>query len=162
MTHGNHFTSQRFANVDFAVLGALQRYSGLRLFFSGYDINCQYMKNYRSRLDWVRDNVLDDLSTIATTDLPETRSPVPNFHLYGHGPQCRPFFSANFIDGCAMTDFEGQERIWSVLNALGNRTREMTSGHRHDVINDHHSDQNVRRVHGMRACFCWEWVVKSV
>ena len=50
-----------------------------------------------------------------------------------------------------MTDGEALERIWALFNALALRTKEMSSGHRHDVINDFHSDMNVRRLHAMRA-----------
>ena len=50
-----------------------------------------------------------------------------------------------------MTDGEAPERIWASLNNLSMRTKEMSSGHRHDVINDYYSDMNVRRVHNMRA-----------
>ncbi|PCH35458.1 hypothetical protein WOLCODRAFT_156151 [Wolfiporia cocos MD-104 SS10] len=50
-----------------------------------------------------------------------------------------------------MTDGEAAERVWAVLNVLGARTWEMSAGHRHDVINDHHSDMNVRWVHSL-AC----------
>ncbi|KAI1784480.1 hypothetical protein LXA43DRAFT_1101350 [Ganoderma leucocontextum] len=48
-----------------------------------------------------------------------------------------------------MTDGEALERIWSVFNSLALRTKEMSSGHRHDVINNFHSDMNVRRLHAM-------------
>ena len=48
-----------------------------------------------------------------------------------------------------MTDGEAAERIWAILNHLASRTKEMSPGHRHDVMNDFYSDMNVRRLHSM-------------
>lgn len=141
-------TRRRFANVDFAHLSALQPYHALRRIYHGYDINCQYRRNLPKRLHWVKDNVRG-MTSIVTTELPDTKHVIPKFHAGGHKRTCRPYFSAYYTPGCAMTDFETQERVWAILNHLGNRTREMTSGHRQDVINDHHSDVNVRQVHKM-------------
>ncbi|PCH39250.1 hypothetical protein WOLCODRAFT_158803 [Wolfiporia cocos MD-104 SS10] len=42
-----------------------------------------------------------------------------------------------------------QQRVWAVLNTLGACMWEMSAGHRRDVINDHHSDMNVRQVHSL-------------
>lgn len=58
-------------------------------------------------------------------------------------------FSFNWLPGVAMTDGEAPERIWAILNGLASRTQEMSSGHRHDIINDFYGDWNVRRVHGI-------------
>ena len=48
-----------------------------------------------------------------------------------------------------MTDGEAAERIWSILNVLAARTREMSPGHRHDVINHFYNDMNLRRLQGI-------------
>ncbi|KAF7799991.1 hypothetical protein EIP86_011234, partial [Pleurotus ostreatoroseus] len=50
-----------------------------------------------------------------------------------------------------MTDGEAVERIWSALNGISLRTREMASGHRHDTINDFHDYKNVERTNGLLA-----------
>lgn len=70
---------------------------------------------------------------------------VPKFHLAGHCEKCRAKFSFNYLPGVGMTDGEAPERIWSSTNALGQRTREMSGGHRHDVINEYYGDMNWRR-----------------
>ncbi|THG97971.1 hypothetical protein EW026_g4122 [Hermanssonia centrifuga] len=62
---------------------------------------------------------------------------------------CRYKYSLHYLPGVGMTDGEAPERIWASLNALALRTREMSSGHRHDVINDFHTDMNIRRTHDM-------------
>ncbi|KAH9911315.1 hypothetical protein B0H21DRAFT_704746, partial [Amylocystis lapponica] len=66
-----------------------------------------------------------------------------------HEKDCRNRFSFYILPGVGMTDGEAPERIWATLNAIASRTKEMSSGHRHDVINDFHSDMNARRVHSI-------------
>lgn len=48
-----------------------------------------------------------------------------------------------------MTDDEVPEWIWAILNGLAGCTCEMAVGHRHDIINNHHSDMNMCHVHFM-------------
>ena len=48
-----------------------------------------------------------------------------------------------------MTDGEAVEHIWAALNGLALRTREMASGHRHDVINYFHDFKNIQRMYGI-------------
>lgn len=52
-----------------------------------------------------------------------------------------------------MTDGEASERNWTEMNGLALRTREMSAGHRHDVINFFNNDMNLRKLVGMR-----EWL----
>ncbi|KAJ2959852.1 hypothetical protein NUW54_g14461 [Trametes sanguinea] len=48
-----------------------------------------------------------------------------------------------------MSDGETLERVWAITNALARRTKEMSAGHRHDILNDHYSDMNLRRLQHM-------------
>ncbi|KAI0060783.1 hypothetical protein BV25DRAFT_1806721 [Artomyces pyxidatus] len=137
---------ERFANVDFAMVSGLQRWMDLQLHVSGYDINCQYRINLDKRMKHFRATT-QGFSSIPKTIFPPTIACVGKFHLPAHVPACRYKFSYMYMPGVGRTDGEAPERIWAALNALGTSTREMTSGHRHDRINDHHSDMNVRRVH---------------
>ncbi|OCH83973.1 hypothetical protein OBBRIDRAFT_742414, partial [Obba rivulosa] len=139
---------ERFANVDFAMISGLQRWMQIFLIISGYDINCQYRKNFNKRMQWFKDNY-STLNSIKHVRFPTTLAVIGKFHLPAHTASCRYKFSYYWMPGAAMTDGEAPERIWAVLNGLAARTREMSAGHRHDIINDHHSDMNVRRVHGM-------------
>ncbi|KAI0043375.1 hypothetical protein FA95DRAFT_1498735 [Auriscalpium vulgare] len=139
---------ERFANVDYAMLSALQPWMDLETHVSGYDINCQYRINLQERLDWMRKETAD-LDSILKYDFPLTLAAVGKFHLPAHCEACRIFFSFHFLPWCAMTDGEAAERIWAILNSIGNATREMTPGHRHDFINALLSDLNARRVHGI-------------
>ncbi|EMD36363.1 hypothetical protein CERSUDRAFT_52053 [Gelatoporia subvermispora B] len=142
---------ERFANVDFATISGLQRWMQCLLLIAGYDINCQYRKNFEKRMEWFRAHQ-DRLRSIRHARFPMTLSVIGKFHLPAHTASCRYKFSYYWMPGAAMTDGEAPERIWAVLNSLACRTREMAVGHRHDIINDHHSDMNVRRTHDMGEC----------
>ena len=127
----------------------LRPWLGLKRHCSGYDINCQYRKKFRERiLKLQRD--FPHLSSIQISQFPWTVAAIGKFHAPAHTLTCRCKFSYNYLPGVGMTDGEAAERIWAVLNNLAARTKEMSSGHRHDVINDFHSDLNIRRVHGLR------------
>ena len=121
---------------------------------SAYDINCQYRLKFSQRLrDIAKTHErLEKMSVIAmgyAKLFPWTLSGVGKFHLPGHKGSCRYKWSFNFLPGSCMTDGEAAERVWSMLNFLGLRTREMNPGHRHDVINMFYSYLNVNRLHGM-------------
>ncbi|THG98302.1 hypothetical protein EW026_g3863 [Hermanssonia centrifuga] len=144
---------ERFANVDFAMLSGLRLWRNLFMHVSAYDINCQYRINFEKRMQAFRELTMP-FSSIPSFSLrekyfPYTLAGVGKFHIPAHNASCRYKFSFHFLPGVGMTDGEAPERIWATLNALGLRTREMSSGHRHDVINDFHTDMNIKRTHDM-------------
>lgn len=144
----------RFANVDFAVTSGLQRWIDLFLHVAAYDIQCQYRLKLKARMRTMWDilNKLHNCGVLKTNDqklFPRTIAGVGKFHLAGHKPVCRYKWSFNILPYSTMIDGEAPERVWSVGNTLGNRTREMNPGHRHDKMNEFYGDQNVRRVHSM-------------
>lgn len=145
LTPGPRF---RFANVDFAMISGLQRWMDLEQHVSGYDINCQYRLKFKSRIAAIA-NDAEAYETLNRFDFPPTTAAVGKFHAPAHEQKCRYKFSFNWLPGVGMTDGEAPERIWSTLNAIASRTKEMSGGHRHDVINDFHSDMNARRVHSI-------------
>ncbi|PCH37343.1 hypothetical protein WOLCODRAFT_83933 [Wolfiporia cocos MD-104 SS10] len=147
---------ERFANVDFTMLSGLQPWMDLLLHISGYDINCQYSINFDKRMAKVRDH-LDEFVSIGSVHFPDTEHGVGKLHEQMHCALCHFLFSFYLLPGVGMTDGKAAERVWAVLNALEAPTQEMSVGHRHDVINDHHSDMNVRQVHslGMFECCCY-------
>jgi hypothetical protein len=71
---------------------------------------------------------------------------IPKFHLPAHGFVCWSRFSLNFIPGSARVDGEGIERFWSTSNQIATSSREMTSGHRHDLLEERWSTANHRKV----------------
>ncbi|KAH9884295.1 hypothetical protein C8Q73DRAFT_796288 [Cubamyces lactineus] len=139
---------EKQAFVDFAVASGLQNVLGLLLLKMYYDIACQYMIHFLLRL--LRfDELVEHFSSITSAKLPEVQAAVPKYHVNAHESKCRSYWSPNFLPGCGREDGETLERQWSMTNALALRTKEMTAGHRHDTLNDHFSDLNVRKVHSM-------------
>lgn len=142
-------TLSRYRYVDFALVSALQDYLVLLLLVGTYDIHCQYIRNLQKRLKDQFGVVLDELDSIVSAELPEIVAAVGKYHLCMHKGECRTRHSLHFLPGSCMTDGEMLERIWVVTNGVARRTKEMSAGHRHDILNDHYSDLNVRRVHSM-------------
>lgn len=71
-------------------------------------------------------------------------------HAHGHTVACQLRFGLWFLPGVGMSDGEGVERLWSLVNALALRTREMSAGHPHEVLCHYYNDLNIRRVLRMR------------
>ncbi|KAI1785592.1 hypothetical protein LXA43DRAFT_899410 [Ganoderma leucocontextum] len=139
---------ESFVYPDYCMCAGLQPWSCLRRHYRGYDINCQYTINLHDRLIDIRTKH-PDLKTITGTRFPWTMVGIGKFHVAAHQESCRSKYSYYYLPGSAMTDGEAPERIWSTLNNLSLRTKEMSSGHRHDVINDYYGDMNTRRLHNM-------------
>ncbi|KAH8093974.1 hypothetical protein BXZ70DRAFT_897055, partial [Cristinia sonorae] len=144
---------ERFTNVDLCVLSGLQRWLDLNLVIAGYDIACQYRIHYRTRMTALLDKLNDkkNRTKIRQKQIPQTIFGVGKFHAPAHTGECRSKHSFNYLPGVAMTDMEASERIWAIQNDLAKSTREMSSGHRHDVINLFHSDQNITKTHTLPA-----------
>ncbi|KAI0744400.1 hypothetical protein C8Q76DRAFT_604248 [Earliella scabrosa] len=134
--------------VDFAVVSGTQPYIRLTLFKQYYDVNCQYMVRFPLRMKHM-DQHLVNMTSIHTVDLPEIQGAVPAFHQYAHREQCQSFQSPNCLPGSGKYDGETNERKWNQTNRAALRSREMSSGARHDFLNDLLSDLNVRNVHNM-------------
>ena len=145
-------TGPRFAYVDYCMCSGLAPYFTLCRHCSGYDINCQYRIHFKSRIRELQEQ-FPTLSVFQIMFFPYTLPGIGKFHAPAHTSSCRTAYSYNFLPGVGMTDGEALERIWSVFNSLALRTKEMSSGHRHDVINDFHSDMNIRRLHAMRMYY---------
>ena len=128
----------------------LRPWSRLKWHYRGYDINCQYTIHLRSRLVDILQR-FPNLPTIQGAHFPTTLVGIGKLHVSAHQELCRSIYSYYYIPGSGLTDGEAPERIWSMLNHLSVRTKEMSSGHRHDVINDYYADLNTRRVHAMRV-----------
>ena len=138
----------RYIYVDIALVSALQRYLKLKLLVGAYDIHCQYIIHLRERLEAeFPKELLDELESITDPDLPTIVAAVGKYHLSMHKPACRPYFSLHHLLGSCMDCGEPCERLWGIINAVARRTKEMSSGHRHDALNDLFSDHNVRRIH---------------
>ncbi|EJF55967.1 hypothetical protein DICSQDRAFT_150671 [Dichomitus squalens LYAD-421 SS1] len=141
---------EAFCYADWVQLTALRPYwKTLRWLAVGYDINCQYRIHFHERIRELQKRY-GHLKSIPADDFVfELLSAVGKFHLPAHIQACRFKFSYYYLRGVGMTDGEALERIWSILNSLAARTKEMTPGHRHDVLNDFLGDMNVRKLHSI-------------
>lgn len=132
----------RYVNVDFATMKGLEPWKDLPFIISSYDINCQYGKNFKTRMSLWPDSV----------PLPLMRRCVPKYHLIGHKESCRWLHSFWYMPGVGMTDGEAPERRWASDNAIARSTREMGFGHRHDILNWHSSDYNIQKTFKLGTC----------
>lgn len=147
----------RFANVDFAIVSSCQYWMPLEQLAIAYDINCQYRIYFWKRMlelaarfpefESVKGFFMTGLRLIAG---------VGKFHLLAHNAACHYVYSFRYLPGVGMTDGEAVERIWSALNGIALRTREMASGHRHDVINDFHDYKNTQRTINLCKFIRWK------
>ncbi|KAI0687632.1 hypothetical protein C8T65DRAFT_700875 [Cerioporus squamosus] len=143
--------------VDYCMCAGMRRWSFLNWHCNGYDINCQYRKKFRGRIKDIQTN-FPNLLSIRLDYLPFTLPGIGKFHAPAHTATCRCKYSYNYLPGVGMTDGEAAERIWAILNHLAARTKEMSPGHRHDVINHFYNDMNIRHLHGIAALLLKRWL----
>lgn len=145
-------TVPRYLYVDFAVVSGIQPFLGLRLLKQSYDINCQYLINFKRRIHkWME--LCPGLASIKSLNLPQLQGYVGGWHVNAHKSECRVKQSPEFHPGAGRYEGEGMERVWAWNNDLAVRTKEMTPGHRQDVLNDQYSDAHVRHVHNLGEIF---------
>lgn len=82
---------------------------------------------------------------------PIIRRCIPKWHANAHSGICRWVNSFYYMPGVGQTDGEEPERKWSVMNLLARAIREMTSGHRQDILNHHYADYNIQKLFGLGA-----------
>lgn len=58
-------------------------------------------------------------------------------------------YGTYYMEGGSHFHGESAESIWAEFNQLGGRTRQMNSGHRHDVLNEHFTDWNWRKMNSL-------------
>lgn len=90
---------------------------------------------------------LEELCGFQCDCFPTTQAGIGKLYIPAHTLACRYKYSMYWLSGSAMTKGEAAERIWSVLNHLSLRTREMNTGHQHNVINEYHNNQNLHQTH---------------
>ncbi len=118
-----------------------------------YDIMCQYIIRFKIRIDEeFTPKMINDLESIMSTQFPDILAGVGKYHLSMHTQGCREKFSMHHLPCACVDDGETCERLWGVISAMSRRTKEMSPGHRHDVLNDLFYDQNVRKMHQMGQC----------
>ncbi|KAM5534229.1 hypothetical protein V8D89_012136 [Ganoderma adspersum] len=141
---------EKYLYVDFVIISALQRYLDLDVIIACYDIICQYIINFWTRLDKeFTEEMVQDLVSIISAELPNIRAGVGKYHLPMHTKECQKKFSLHLLLGACMDDGEWDEHHWGIISPMSRRLKEMSVGHREDTLNVLSNDQNVQRIHGM-------------
>ena len=130
------FRGEQQKNVDWILLQALNHTNmdprqGAMLI---YDIACQYSVHLHERIGHLLppDLVLDHA--------------IGLFHVHGHKEECFFRYATSFIPGTGVTVGEILEMLWSSLNHITPTVRTATLAHRAEVIDDHATDSNHRKM----------------
>lgn len=106
-----------------------------------YDCNCQDSARIKERFQERFPDLVDRIR--------ETEYSIPVVHIRDHKESCEYLFGTFYMEGGAHFHGEQAESVWAEFNQLGARTRQMTLGHRHDVLNDHMGDWNWQKTSSM-------------
>lgn len=106
-----------------------------------YDIACQYGVHLRTRVD--RNPLLSLPHPL------EIVSGIGVWHVHGHVKECFPRYYPGFIPGAGHVDGEILETLWSHLNLISGSARGMSTSHRRELLDDHMSDSNWKKLVGM-------------
>jgi hypothetical protein len=117
-------------NMDYALCQALQHNSDdLAQAITFYDINCQYHKHFKERVD-------RSPHLVIPSDMVITPG-IGLWHVHGHQDRCYLRYASNFIKGAAgRIDGEIMETLWAPLNVISPSARGMSTPHRtHTSVN---------------------------
>lgn len=133
------FRGEQQKNVDYALLAALASThvhprQGVMLL---YDIICQYIIHLYQRIG---------------KELPEGLKIIPGigmFHVHAHKDECFFRYAPSLIPGAGCVCGEILESLWSALNLISSTVRTATLAHRAEMLDDHTSDSNHKKLLGM-------------
>ena len=130
--------------MDYAFTNAINFILQTTIVLLIYDIVCQFIKNFRKRVDQVPEylNIPENL---------QIKKAIGLFHVHGHVTKCFARYSSNFILGAGSQYGEILESLWVRLNEIAGSTRGMSSAHRREVTDDHMNDSNWIKLTRMRA-----------
>jgi hypothetical protein len=134
------FLGEGQKNVDFSLLRAISLThvdpeQGLLLI---YDIVCQYIVHFLKRIGHLLPEGLDVDAAIGL------------FHVHAHKDDCFFRFASSFIPGAG----EILESLWSTLNSISPSARTATLAHRAELLDDHATDSNHKKMLGMVSSLC--------
>jgi hypothetical protein len=140
----NLFKGEQQKNVDFAFLQALKTtgvdpQQGVILI---YDIACQYFVHFLDRIG-------DQLPIGLTVD-----RAIGLFHVHAHKDECFFRFAPSFIPGTGVVAGEILESLWSSLNSISPTVRTATLPHRAEMLDDHATDSNHKKLIGISLYLC--------
>ena len=127
--------------MDYALCQDLGQMEDVQECILCYDVACQFIVNFQSRVDANPHlNVPDQLKIIPAIGV---------FHLGAHIKECFPKYSLNFIKGAGQLDGEIIETLWWPIDKVAGITRAMTKAHRREVLDDMMYDSNWKKWVGM-------------
>lgn len=109
-----------------------------------YDIWCQYSINLQTRME----TRFPTLAPVFEED--RTRGAVPRLHVHSHGEKCQLGCSFTYTKYSGMTCGEGIESAWAEQNNAAGSTKEQSTGHRQDTLDDYNGYWNWTKLH--RLC----------
>jgi hypothetical protein len=133
------FLGEGQKNIDFGLLRAIlltkvDPDQGLLLI---YDIACQYIVHFLLRIGRLLPIGLHVDAAIGL------------FHVHAHKDDCFFRFASTFIPGAGIVAGEILESLWSTLNSISPSARTATLAHRADLLDDHATDSNHKKMLGM-------------
>jgi hypothetical protein len=137
-------TLNSYVRTDYALASALGT-EGInqRWIMISYDIWCQYRANLRERFE----TRFPHLAMLFSSSV---RGAIPKMHIYGHGENCQVNHSFTYTPYSGMTCGEGIESAWAEQNHAAGSTKEQSSGHRQDTLDDFNAYWNWSKVHQLR------------
>lgn len=145
MNKGSHKHYDRYVRTDFALGSALGAEALLqRWIMISYDIWCQYSIKLSARME----SRFPLLAPIFESD--KVRGAVPKCHIHGHGEKCQLNYSFTFTKYSGMTCGEGIETAWAEQNHAAGSTKEQSTGHQQDTLDDFNGYWNWTKLH--RIC----------
>ncbi|KAG2145301.1 uncharacterized protein EDB93DRAFT_1241161 [Suillus bovinus] len=135
---------ERYANMDFIFFSSIMPLLLLTVVIS-YDIACQWKLNLMKRMN----ELPEHLRMPAAVALVAFMFGILKFHCPVHKEKCAIPHSLNLMPGVGRTDGEGIECNWAEMNRVANSTKEMGTGYRHDVLDDHFGHHNWRKYAGL-------------
>ncbi|KAG1770770.1 hypothetical protein EV702DRAFT_1181574 [Suillus placidus] len=130
---------ERQMNMDYALCEASQHnMEGITRAVTFYDINCQYNKHLRVRVDQSRFlEMAPELTIIPGIGL---------WHVHGHQDSCYVRYASNFIEGIGRIDGEIMETLWA--------PRGMSSPHHKECLDYQMNDSNFCKMIRMKRTLC--------
>ncbi|KAG2094376.1 uncharacterized protein F5147DRAFT_763866 [Suillus discolor] len=133
--------------MDYALCEASRHnMEGITRAVTFYDINCQYNKHFRVRVD--RSRFLEMAPQL--TIIPG----IGLWHVHGHQDSCYVRYASNFIEGIGRIDGEIMETLWARLNLISPAARGMSSPHRKECLDYQMNDSNFCKMIRMKRTLC--------
>ncbi|KAI5984696.1 hypothetical protein F5J12DRAFT_907939 [Pisolithus orientalis] len=138
-----------YCNMDYIYFLAIFPFLLLSMVIS-YNIACQWKLNLAQRIDQLPEHLHLPLAVVMLSFV----FGILKFHAPAHSASCAIPHSLNLLPGVGCTNGKGVKHNWSEINCVTNSTKEMTSGARHDTINNHFGHYNFRKLVGLGCLLC--------